>query len=48
MLQVSFVGRFKKDYKLCQKRGYNIKLLYTVIDTLAAPNLCRHKTKTIT
>ncbi|MDD6492673.1 MAG: type II toxin-antitoxin system YafQ family toxin [Firmicutes bacterium] len=35
MLQVSFTGQFKKDYKLCKKRGYNMELLQSVIDTLA-------------
>ncbi|MDR2546672.1 MAG: type II toxin-antitoxin system YafQ family toxin [Lachnospiraceae bacterium] len=35
MLQVSFVGKFKKDYKTCMKRGYNINLLQSVIDILA-------------
>lgn len=37
MLQISFVGKFKKDYKLCQKRGYNIMLLQSVINILAIP-----------
>ena len=37
MLEISFTGQFKKDYKLCKKRGYNIKLLQEVIDTLAIP-----------
>ena len=27
--------RFKKDYKLAQKRGYNMNLLKEVIDILA-------------
>ncbi len=26
MLQVSFTGQFKKDFKLCRKRGYNMEL----------------------
>lgn len=26
MLNVSFTGQFKKDYKLCKKRGYNMEL----------------------
>ena len=37
MLQVSFTGQFKKDYKLCKKRGYNMELLQSVIGTLAIP-----------
>jgi len=45
MLQVSFVGRFKKDYKLCQKRGYNIKLMQSIIDILAIPQPLPPKNK---
>ncbi len=30
MLQVSFTGQFKKDFKLCKKRGYNMELLQSV------------------
>ncbi len=30
MLQVSFTGQFKKDFKLCKERGYNMKLLQFV------------------
>ena len=37
MLQVSFTGQFKKDYKLCKKRGYDMVLLQNIIDTLAIP-----------
>ena len=35
MLQVSFTGQFKKDYKLCKKRGYDMVLIQNIIDTLA-------------
>lgn len=45
MLQVSFVGKFKKDYKLCQKRGYNITLLQSAIDILAIPQPLPQKNK---
>ena len=45
MLQVSFVGKFKKDYKLCQKRGYNIALLQSAIDILAIPQPLPQKNK---
>lgn len=31
-------GRFKKDLKLAKKRGYNLALLATVVDTLASGN----------
>lgn len=29
-------GKFKNDLKLAKKRGYNLSLLSTVVDTLAA------------
>ena len=31
-------SKFKKDYKRCKKRGYNIDLLGSVIDTLLCGN----------
>lgn len=37
MLEISFTGQLKKDYKLCKKCGYNMKLLQDIIDTLAIP-----------
>ena len=33
--QIEMSTRFKKDYKLAQKRGYDISLLKEVIDILA-------------
>ncbi len=33
--QIEMSTRFKKDYKLAQKRGYNINLLKEVIEILA-------------
>ena len=33
--QIEMSTRFKKDYKLAQKRGYNMTLLKEVIDILA-------------
>ena len=45
MLQVSFTGQFKKDYKLCKKRGYNMELLQSVIDTLVIPEALPEKNK---
>ena len=33
--QIEISTRFKKDYKLAQKRGYNMNLLKEVIDILA-------------
>ena len=31
MYKISFSGRFKKDFKLCKKRGYDIENLHEVI-----------------
>ncbi len=45
MLQVSFTGQFKKDFKLCKKRGYNMELLQSVIDVLAIPEALPEKHK---
>ena len=45
MLQVSFTGQFKKDYKLCKKRGYDMELLQSVINTLAIPEALPEKNK---
>ncbi|HJK12209.1 MAG TPA: type II toxin-antitoxin system YafQ family toxin [Methanocorpusculum sp.] len=35
MYEIKATGRFKKDIKLLQKRGYNIALLQQVIEILA-------------
>lgn len=37
MLKISATSRFKKDIQSCLKRNYDMNLLYSVIDTLAAP-----------
>ncbi|MCM1252632.1 MAG: type II toxin-antitoxin system YafQ family toxin [Clostridium sp.] len=37
MLIITPTGKFKKDYKLCKKRGCNMELLKEIIDTLAIP-----------
>lgn len=37
MLNVIFTNQFKKDYKLCQKRGYNMALIESIIQTLSIP-----------
>ena len=34
--QIEISSRFKKDYKLAKKRGYNMDLLKEVIDILAS------------
>ena len=37
MLKLNTSTKFKKDYKLCLKRGYDVQLLQNVIDTLRIP-----------
>lgn len=37
MLDVRYSTRFKKDFKACVKRRYNMALLQQVIDTLRIP-----------
>lgn len=45
MLAISFTGQFKKDYKLCKKRGYNIDLFAEVINILSKPDILPAKNK---
>lgn len=37
MLDVRYSTKFKKDFKLCVKRGYKMSLLQQAIDTLRIP-----------
>lgn len=37
MLKLNTSTKFKKDYRLCIKRGYNLNLLQAVVDTLRIP-----------
>lgn len=37
MLQLNTSTKFKKDYKLCTKRGYNLNLLQATVQTLRIP-----------
>ena len=37
MLNVIYSGQFKKDYKRCQKRGFDIHLLQSIVAVLAIP-----------
>lgn len=34
MYSIKYTNRFKKDLKLCNKRGYNLDELIKVVDTL--------------
>lgn len=37
MLKLNSSAKFKKDFKLCAKRGYDLRLLEAVVDTLRIP-----------
>ena len=37
MLDVRYSTKFKKDFKACVKRGYDVSILQMVIDTLRIP-----------
>lgn len=37
MLKLNSSTKFRKDYKLCMKRGYNLSLMQTAVDTLRIP-----------
>lgn len=37
MLDLVFGSQFKRDRRLCIKRGYDMKLLTAVVDTLRIP-----------
>ena len=39
MLNIIYSGQFKKDYKRCQKRGWDVGLLKSVIVILAVPSV---------
>ncbi|MCI8363427.1 MAG: type II toxin-antitoxin system YafQ family toxin [Eubacterium sp.] len=45
MLEVSYTGRFKKDYKACIRRGYDLVLLKDVIASLSIPEKLPEKNK---
>ena len=45
MLNLNQSNKFKKDYKLCKKRGYHMDLLQSVINTLRIPEPVPAKNK---
>ncbi len=45
MLKLNLTTQFKRDLKLCKKRGYNINLLNTLVDTLRIPAALPPKNK---
>jgi mRNA interferase YafQ len=36
MFEITYSGKFKRDYRLMKKRGYNMELLRDVVDMLRA------------
>ena len=38
MIDVRYTSKFKKDFKTCVKRNYNMELLKQVVDTLRIPD----------
>lgn len=45
MLNINSSGKFKKDLKMCLKRGYNLEQLQNVIDILRIPDKLPEKNK---
>ena len=43
MLDVRYSTRFKKDFKTCGKRHYNLDLLHQIIDILRIPDTLPQK-----
>lgn len=44
MLKVKNSGQFRKDYKKCSRRGFNMNLLKSVVAILAVPAALPQKT----
>lgn len=45
MYDLKYIGRFKKDLKTCQKRGYNLQFLKNIVNTLRMPEPLEVKNK---
>ncbi len=45
MYDLKYIGKFKKDLKTCQKRGYNLQLLKDIVNTLRIPEPLEVKNK---
>jgi mRNA interferase YafQ len=43
MLKIRYSGRFKKDYKVIVKRGYDVKLLEEVLNLLVQEKVLPQK-----
>ena len=48
MLDLKYTGKIKKDLKLCQKRGLDLRLLEKVIDTLRIPEPLSARNRSMT
>lgn len=45
MLKLNQTGQFRKDYKRCQKRGFDMALLVAAIEILVIPDLLPEKNR---
>ncbi len=45
MLKLNASTKFKRDYKTCHKRGYNMQIFQEVVDTLRVPKALPDKNK---
>ena len=45
MLEITPTGQFKKDFKTCKKRGYDMDFLQQIIDILVIPASLPEKNK---
>ncbi len=45
MLKLNSSGKFKKDLKICVRRGYDLKLLQDIVDILRIPDKLPEKNK---
>ena len=43
MMKIERTSKFKKDFKVIQKRGYNLNILYDVVDILASGGVLPEK-----
>jgi len=45
MYQLKITTKFKKDFKLCEKRGYDLDIFDQVLDTIIKPETLNPKFK---
>ena len=45
MLKLNSSTRFRKDYKICVKRGYDMRILNDIVDILRKPDKLPEKNK---